>query len=178
MNKQRAYVILVSIVEERVLSECTSRHKTLEECNRDSAHFKTAFKSVPAEINILQTSKFPLSKANHIGVVVVSPILISRGNHSVNSTPKKTITGTCTRKGAYVIDTFTSAPADSSIRIIPTCSRHMAENKAGTRESKFLKLSAQNVKLKSTCSISQQKKPRIYSLALAQSTGHVLARSQ
>ena len=122
--------------------------KNLEECDRNSAHFKTAFISVPADINILQTSKFPLSKANHIGVTVVSSILISRGNQSVSSMPKKTITSTCTRKGTYVIDKFASAPADSSIWITPTCSRHMAGNKAGTRQSKFLKLRAQNVKLK------------------------------
>jgi hypothetical protein len=152
--------------------------KKLEECDRNSTHFKTAFKSVPADINILQTSKFPLSKANHIGVTVVSSILISRGNQSVSSMPKKTITSTCTRKVAYVIDKFASAPADSSIWITPTCSRHMAGNKAGTRKSKFLKLRAQNVKLKSTCSISQQRKARIHLLALAQPTGHFLARSQ
>jgi hypothetical protein len=85
MKKKRPLVIVISIAEGRVWSEDISRHKTLQMCD---AHCKTAFKSAPAEINIWQTSKFPLSKANHSGVAVVSPILISRGNRRVSCQAK------------------------------------------------------------------------------------------
>ena len=87
MKKQRACVILISITKGREWSEYTSRQKTYNKCDRDCAYLKTAFRSTPADMSILQISTFPLSKANHRGVAVVSSILISRGNHSVSALP-------------------------------------------------------------------------------------------
>jgi hypothetical protein len=122
MKKQRADVILISIAKGRERSEYTCRQETYHKSDRGCAHLKTAFKLTPADISIWQISTFPLSNANHRGVAVVSSILISRGNHSVSALPNNPIISTCARGGTHVIETFTSAPADISIRITPTCS--------------------------------------------------------